>query len=1039
MIRVSSEDELTIPAEWARLVHPRRGGITPPTPTTSQQDRDRFDAAWQARLAKVWEILADADTDSQLVAAFESDSTTVLGAGVMAALACYLTGAGELRVLMDRWVLDHGPTFAALALEETAGLLVGGNMALWDPTRRPFLRRLTADEELHGQALWVPLWECMATRLRVHLALVADDDYASVAAALATYRERLMRQRILATYLVPERQDWFDEDMVVPPLSNVPKEMLFYAAGSFDRLKLFHASTTERFVTAVDVLGTAAAPLLARWYGNEWTSPDIQRDCAAVLWRIPTDEAFDLLLDRIEQRHVGPALLSACAAFPHRAARLLARRSDDWSVHLLHRHQLAHPDVAGAGAFRSGRLPDATADEAPRVLQEPPWKQPRPGPVAVPDAPSDTVMEWQSGERERWLGQRAFWSHAGEDWSALAAEYLSGRLRPWDQTRLMAYGPAELVRPLLHEWDAAKAETYLLSLEPFVAAYELDALTPIMKFARAKPQIGASLLLPYCNPEVGWMMADWLVRSRPLRPTARSWFDRHAEHGAAMLIPKALGGTLAERRIATVALLRLDPDVVRRGADVLGLANQVETLLETDPLALVPAKVPAPPAWMDPALLPQVLLSGGTHALPNEAMRAFLSMIAISEPGQAYDGLTIVRRACDSDSLCRFAWALYRLWELEGRPSKYAWAFDALGYLGDDSIIERLVPMIRRWPTDGAIARARRGVDVLAGIGTDAALHELSRLARSAKSSPLRAYAAGALEQAGLERGLLPEQLADRLVPDPGLTADQFPLVYRETEYAPFVDGDLELKLRTSGAKVLATLPKPATYEEKDLATAWRSLRKQTNALLMEQARRMESAMVEGRTWSPAEVRSVLLDHPILGEIARRLIWAHGDQTFVIDDGAFADADGTPVAVTELVKIAHPAEFDLTPWRDRLANLAIQQPFPQADREAFADLSLDGILGRVVSTASLMGLARRGWQWSEREQAGMRRSLWRAAAGGHIVHLHIDPGSYAGAMTELQQTLVRLEFSAPAGAPTSFAALPLIARSELLRDLARLA
>ena len=52
------------------------------------------------------------------------------------------------------------------------------------------------------------------------------------------------------------------------------------------------------------------------------------------------------------------------------------------------------------------------------------------------------------------------------------------------------------------------------------------------------------------------------------------------------------------------------------------------------------------------------------------------------------------------------------------------------------------------------------------------------------------------------------------------------------------------------------------------MGATWRGLRKQTNTLLREQSRRMESAMVKERTWSLGELRSVILDNPILAEIA---------------------------------------------------------------------------------------------------------------------------------------------------------------------------
>jgi hypothetical protein len=230
------EDDLKVPQGWSALVHPRRGGIRPGEPTLSEQDRARFNAAWDARRPRIEAILADPDTDPSLVSALQSRSDTVLRAGVIAAMTCYMLPWDERPVLVDQWVVDHGPAFAALALEESAGLVVGGDFAVLGRPRGPFLRRMTGEDEPKDRALrgsWP--WTRMAKRLRVHLALVPDDVHQSVVEALAIFRNGLLRQRILATYLAPERRDWFEQDLTLPDSPNVPKDLLFYAADTVER------------------------------------------------------------------------------------------------------------------------------------------------------------------------------------------------------------------------------------------------------------------------------------------------------------------------------------------------------------------------------------------------------------------------------------------------------------------------------------------------------------------------------------------------------------------------------------------------------------------------------------------------------------------------------------------------------------------------------------------------------------------------------------------------------------------------------------
>ena len=60
--------------------------------------------------------------------------------------------------------------------------------------------------------------------------------------------------------------------------------------------------------------------------------------------------------------------------------------------------------------------------------------------------------------------------------------------------------------------------------------------------------------------------------------------------------------------------------------------------LATDALEnALPAKMPVLPAWVQPAVLPQLLLASGA-ALPDGAVRHVLTMLALSRPGEPYRG-----------------------------------------------------------------------------------------------------------------------------------------------------------------------------------------------------------------------------------------------------------------------------------------------------------------------------------------------------------------------------------------------------------------
>jgi hypothetical protein len=348
----------------------------------------------------------------------------------------------------------------------------------------------------------------------------------------------------------------------------------------------------------------------------------------------------------------------------------------------------------------------------------------------------------------------------------------------------------------------------------------------------------------------------------------------------------------------------------------------VEALLGRDPLDIVPAKIPAVPSWADPEFLPPVLLPDRSHALPSGAVAALLRMIAMSSLDAPYEGLRVIAGQCDGGSLSAFAWSLYRLWEAAGRPAKDVWAMNSLGYFGDDTVAGRLAPLVRRWPTEGAAPRAKRGADILAVMGSDRALGHLSAIARNAKSTPLRTHAAAALDRVAADRGLLPEQLDDLLAPDQGL------------------DGSAEYRDQTA---------------------------------------RLEEAMVVQRRWAVGEFQARIAAHPLLGRIARRLVWVNGSPVRLDGLGDLVDPDGAPAGGGEWVRLAHPAVDDFTPWRPWLARLGAPQPFVQAEREVFGlDEDPSAWWQRTVKAAALYRLVRHGWHWGPAGRQTLRSELIRS-------------------------------------------------------------
>ena len=178
------------------------------------------------------------------------------------------------------------------------------------------------------------LWDEAARHLRSLLAVAPQEAYDEAVAALTLFRGGSPRRRVVTSYLVPDRHDWVGADLA-DGLADCSSraDLLLYSATTAEQLSRFTAGQRDwfredrldQFVTAYDAVGNAAAPLIAQWLAQEWRSPEIRRGALEVLTRIPTDEAFGLLLHLVvEVPDLAGGVLAAADRFPRRAARMLA-------------------------------------------------------------------------------------------------------------------------------------------------------------------------------------------------------------------------------------------------------------------------------------------------------------------------------------------------------------------------------------------------------------------------------------------------------------------------------------------------------------------------------------------------------------------------------------------------------------------------------------------------------------------------------------------------------------------------------------------
>ncbi len=205
-----------------------------------------------------------------------------------------------------------------------------------------------------------------------------------------------------------------------------------------------------------------------------------------------------------------------------------------------------------------------------------------------------------------------------------------------------------------------------------------------------------------------------------------------------------------------------------------------------------------------------------------------------------------------------------------------------------------------------------------------------------------------ALDAAAKREGLPRDEVEEMAVPTYGMEE-----VGRRREtlgdyVAEIVAGGRDASLRWSKAadgKALKSVPVAARKEHPDELKDLQAAVKDIGKMLTAQRERIDGLFLQKKSW-PMEVwRGRYLDHPLIGVIARRLIWRFETEGPVVDgawlDGRLVDVDDRPLdglGDAATVSLWHPIDRsieEVTAWRDWLDRHQVRQPFKQAHREVY--------------------------------------------------------------------------------------------------------
>lgn len=602
-------------------------------------------------------------------------------------------------------------------------------------------------------------------------------------------------------------------------------------------------------------------------------------------------------------------------------------------------------------------------------------------------------------------------------------------------------------------------------------AEHIDAILPVMPPATTQ---GAQMIMEIVDSDALALHLSRLVyavRSQ-LRTSARNWLLAHPQTSARALIPAAFSADADSAAHARKNLRLLASEghaaVLRAQAQAYGepALAAVEALLATPAEALLPAQLPKLPAWLVLPRLPRLLLATSGHAVPLANMPDALMPLALSKGGVSYAGLDLLQAAVTPESIARLMLGLFEQWLDNGMPPKERWILELQGRLGNDANARALVPRIREWRSNLDYARGHEGLEMLARIGSDTALMLLSTFSEQKRYGDLQERAAKALARVAEERDLTLEQLADRTVPTLGLDErGRLQLDFGPRQFTASLDPDLLPQVHDEAGVRLKDLPKPSAKDDaalaKDAVAHWKEFKKQAKLVASTQNVRLEAAMCGQRRWPLADFLAFFARHPVLRTLCQRLVWAAFDATGAVaasfrvsEDLGLVDVDDAPCApdATHCIGLPHVLELaqDLrSRWLALLADYKILQPFEQLARVTYAmtaeEMPLNDLpryKDRRLSTGSLLGLEQRGWKRSIGE-GGMIDCLINPLGNQHGAELHFIPGWFVGGVQSIdeEQEILGLGLvnNAAATSPPSWGDLSAIVRSEMLRDLERLA
>ncbi len=226
------------------------------------------------------------------------------------------------------------------------------------------------------------------------------------------------------------------------------------------------------------------------------------------------------------------------------------------------------------------------------------------------------------------------------------------------------------------------------------------------------------------------------------------------------------------------------------------------------------------------------------------------------------------------------------------------------------------------------------------------ALTQLSRVRQLVKFGTAKKTLDATLARLARDLSMTTDELHEVAAPDFGLDAEgtlreeagDFTLELRVTEDGPAV------RVLDAAGSERKSVPEAVKKGNAESLKALKMTAADIENMLPAQKSRLERLYHEGREWPVPVWRQRYLEHPLVGTLARRLIWSFTDggesREAVWHGGVLLDERGRAVKAGEnhRVHLWHPIEAGadrVRGWRTFLEDRSIRQPFKQAHREVY--------------------------------------------------------------------------------------------------------